>query len=134
MKICIVGAGAVGGLLGVKLLHSGNDVSFVDLPEVVSQIKQQGLSLSNIDGTTQEVSRPTISSEFFSDLPVDLVIMAVKAHQIEHLASKLQTILTPATAVMTIRARGFMPCALAYSGETTSTADAPSTTPDELPP
>ncbi len=39
----------------------------------------------------------------------------------------------PATAVMTTRARGFMPCAFAYSGEVTSTAEAPSTTPEEFP-
>ena len=40
----------------------------------------------------------------------------------------------PATAVITTRARGFMPCALAYSGDASSTADAPSTTPEEFPP
>ena len=39
----------------------------------------------------------------------------------------------PATAVITMRARGVRPCAAAYSGEVTSTADAPSTTPEELP-
>ena len=39
----------------------------------------------------------------------------------------------PATALITIRARGVNPWALAYSGEASSTALAPSTTPEELP-
>ena len=48
-------------------------------------------------------------------------------------AVSMMTGSVPATAVMTTRARGFMPCALAYSGEAISTAAAPSTTPEELP-
>ena len=48
-------------------------------------------------------------------------------------AVSMMTGSVPATAVMMIRARGVMPWARAYSGDTTSTAEAPSTTPDELP-
>ena len=51
MKICVVGAGAIGGLLAVHLSNSGNDVTVVDVGEHLETIKRDGLKLLMGDGT-----------------------------------------------------------------------------------
>ena len=51
MKICIIGAGAMGGLYGGRLIMAGQEVSFVDSrQDVVDNINQNGLHVTGIDG------------------------------------------------------------------------------------
>ena len=45
MKICIVGAGATGGYLGVKLINAGLDVSLVARGAHLTAMKKKGLTL-----------------------------------------------------------------------------------------
>ena len=50
MKICIIGAGAMGGLYGTRLIMAGEEVHFVDNRQsVVDNINQQGVHLTGID-------------------------------------------------------------------------------------
>ena len=51
MKICIVGAGAIGGMLAVKLSFAGNAVSVIDRGAHLAAIKSKGLQLHWQDGT-----------------------------------------------------------------------------------
>ena len=50
MKICVVGAGSIGGLLGVKLSLLGEDVSLVARGAHLAAIQQHGLKLVMNDG------------------------------------------------------------------------------------
>ena len=43
MKILVYGAGAIGGYLGARLLHSGNKVVILDRPSMAEAINEQGL-------------------------------------------------------------------------------------------
>jgi 2-dehydropantoate 2-reductase len=45
MKICVVGAGAIGGLLGARLALSGEDVTLIDQGEHLAAIRRNGLKL-----------------------------------------------------------------------------------------
>ena len=51
MKICVIGAGAIGGLMGAKLALAGNDVTVVDQGAHLAAIQQNGLKLIWEDDT-----------------------------------------------------------------------------------
>ena len=51
MKICIIGAGAMGGLYGARLIMAGEEVAFVDNRQsVIDNINEQGFHFSGVDG------------------------------------------------------------------------------------
>jgi 2-dehydropantoate 2-reductase len=65
MKIAIVGAGAIGGYLGVKLANSGCDVTFVARGANLTAIQNHGMRLILEDGSllqTQKVRATTIDN------------------------------------------------------------------------
>lgn len=103
MRICIVGAGAMGIMLGIRLEYAGHEVSYIDRPDVVSVIKAQGMRLISRDGSVQEVRNPDIGTDYRFDRPFDYVVLAVKAHQIADLASRLPAMLAEETPVMTVQ-------------------------------
>ena len=51
MKVCIVGAGAIGGVLGAKLAAAGHEVSLVARGEHLAAIRAKGLALKDAEGT-----------------------------------------------------------------------------------
>ena len=51
MKIAIVGAGAIGGYLGAKLAHAGEDVTFIARNQNLAAIRQHGFRLILEDGS-----------------------------------------------------------------------------------
>ena len=77
MKVCIYGAGAIGGWLGVKLAQGGCALSAVARGATLDAIRAHGLRL---DLGGQTLSAPAQASERAAELGVqDLVIVAVKA-------------------------------------------------------
>ena len=92
MKICIFGAGAIGGLLGVKLAEAGADVSLVARGPHLKAMQENGLSLISEEGTRSTVK--VRASENAADLGVqDYVIVTLKAHSVPPLVSKIQPLL-----------------------------------------
>ena len=105
MKICIVGAGAIGGMLGAKLALAGNEVTFVEPNrEHAEAIERNGLRVLDHDGELSYVARNVgVTSGVASVGPQDLVVIAVKAHVIPSVARTLAPLLGPATIVMTVQ-------------------------------
>ena len=50
MKICIVGAGAIGGMLGVKLARSGHEITLILRGANLAAVQQNGLLLIEENG------------------------------------------------------------------------------------
>jgi len=99
MKICIFGAGAIGGYMGVMLKQGGADVSLVARGAHLEAIRTNGLTLL-IDGG--RLTREIPASEDPAELgPQDVVIVALKAHQAWESAEKLAPLLGPDTVVVT---------------------------------
>lgn len=99
MKICIFGAGAIGGYMGLMLKRGGADVSLVARGAHLSAIRENGLTL-RIDS---EILRESFDA---SDDPADLgeqdyVIIGLKAHQAWESAEKIRPLLGPETVVVT---------------------------------
>lgn len=81
MKICIVGAGAIGGMLAVRLAASGTQVSVVARGAHLDAIKADGLTLIEADGT-RKTERVAASNDIRDFTDQDAVVLAVKAHQL----------------------------------------------------
>jgi 2-dehydropantoate 2-reductase len=94
----MVGAGAIGGYLGTQLARSGADVCALARGATLEALRNHGWRL-RIDG--KQLSAPARASARPSDLgPQDLVIVAVKATALSSVASALEPLFGPDTAVM----------------------------------
>ena len=89
MRICIVGAGSIGGHLAVLLANAGNDVTVIARGPHLAAIRANGLKLLLDDGT-EHVARGLRATDDLRAAGVqDLVILAVKANQVAAVAADL---------------------------------------------
>lgn len=99
MKICIYGAGAIGGYLAVLLKQSGADVSLIARGAHLEAIRAHGLKLL-INDEEKSARMPATTDP--RDLgPQDYVIIALKAHQAWETAEQMRPLLGSHTAVVT---------------------------------
>jgi 2-dehydropantoate 2-reductase len=103
MRICVVGTGAMGGFLGVKLAVSGQDVTFIDTGGQLEAIRKRGLRLIAEDGEEQTLQPAKATDNFEEAGPQDAVILALKAHRIQEVTGKIQALYGPDTYVVTIQ-------------------------------
>jgi 2-dehydropantoate 2-reductase len=99
MKICIYGAGAIGGYLGAKLAEAGVDVSLIARGPHLAAMQKDGLRL-NMNGE-QIVTHPTCTSDPAELGAQDFVIVTLKAHSVAGVVPAMQPLLGPDTAVVT---------------------------------
>jgi 2-dehydropantoate 2-reductase len=99
MRICIYGAGAIGGYMAVGLARSGQEVSVVARGAHLAAIEANGITL-RIGGETR-VARVAASSDARAFGVQDLVICTLKAHQAYEAAPAFSPLLGPDTAVLT---------------------------------
>lgn len=98
MKICIFGAGAIGGYMGAKLAQAGADVSLVARGPHLKAMRENGLRLIEESGeTTVKVT----ASDNAADLgPQDYVIVTLKAHSVPAVVSKMQPLIGENTTIV----------------------------------
>ncbi len=100
MRICIYGAGAIGGYLAAGLSAVGEvELSLVARGAHLAKIQQDGLKLL-IDGE-ERTCRPRATNDPATLGPQDYVILGLKAHQAWEAAAQLHPLLAPHTAVVT---------------------------------
>jgi 2-dehydropantoate 2-reductase len=99
MRICIYGAGAIGGYLGAMLAEAGHAVSLVARGEHLKALRANGLTLE-IGGRTLK-SRPAASADPAELGPQDHVIVSVKAPALPSVVRSIAPLLGPETAVIT---------------------------------
>jgi len=99
MKICIFGAGAIGGYLAAHLAQvKGIEVSVVARGEHLAAIRRQGLRLVSPKGELRVAVQATDQP---AELGVqDLVILALKSHQVTPALDTIQALLGPDTAIV----------------------------------
>lgn len=99
MKICIFGAGAIGGYMGVKLAQAGADVSLVARGPHLAAMKDRGLTLIEEGG--DPVTVPVTASDNPADLgPQDYVIVTLKAHSVPPVVPKMQPLIGDHTTIV----------------------------------
>jgi 2-dehydropantoate 2-reductase len=98
MKICIFGAGAIGGYMGAKLAEAGADVSLVARGPHLAAMKANGLTLIE-DGVSKTL--PVTVSENPADLgPQDYVIVTLKAHSVPPVVDKMKPLIGENTTIV----------------------------------
>jgi 2-dehydropantoate 2-reductase len=102
LRVAVVGAGAIGGVLGARLQQAGHDVVFIARGATLDALRSRGLILESIDG---DLTLPSVQA---TDDPhqvgvVDVVLVCVKATQVENLAPSLRPLVGPATAVIPVQ-------------------------------
>ncbi len=103
MKIAIIGAGAIGGYVGVKLALAGEDVTFIVRGENLKAIRAHGMKLVMQDGSEHIASNVRATNDYNEAGPQDLVILALKAHQLEAVALDVPKLFGPDTVVVTMQ-------------------------------
>ena len=103
MKIAVIGAGAIGGLVGGKLALAGEDVTFIVRGDNLAAIGERGMRLIANDGSEQ-VARNVVATDRYDRAgPQDVVILAMKAHQLEAVALDVPRLFGPETVVVTMQ-------------------------------
>jgi 2-dehydropantoate 2-reductase len=103
MKIAIIGAGAIGGYVGVKLALAGEDVTFMVRGANLEAITQRGMVLEMEDGSRLVADQVKASNDYDAVGPQDLVILATKAQQVEAVAASVPKLFGPETVVVTMQ-------------------------------
>jgi 2-dehydropantoate 2-reductase len=103
MKIAIIGAGAIGGYVGVKLALAGEDVTFIVRGANLDAIRKNGMQLLMEDGVRHVARNVKATSSYEEAGTQDMVILALKAHQVEAVADEVPKLLGPDTTVVTMQ-------------------------------
>src|SRR5271154_6509725 len=99
MKIAIFGAGAIGGLVGVKLAQVGVDVTFIARGPHLAAMQANGVTLRN--GSETITVRPRCLGDAAAAGVQDYVIVTLKAHSLPGAAPQIATMMGPDTALVT---------------------------------
>jgi 2-dehydropantoate 2-reductase len=100
MKICVVGAGGIGGLLAARLAQAGEQVTVIARGPHGAAIRANGLTLIEEDGS-EHTSPVTATDKIAEAGKQDLVILGMKAHQVAAVVRDLPAMYTDDTAVLT---------------------------------
>jgi 2-dehydropantoate 2-reductase len=103
MKIGVVGAGAIGGLLAVRLSLAGQPVTVVDRDAHLRAIQKDGLKLVHADGSEELATNLRAVASCAEAGEQDLVLLAVKANQIAALAPQLAPMFHRDTSIIPVQ-------------------------------
>ena len=99
MKICIVGAGAIGGYLGVKLIKAGLDVSLVARGAHLEAMKKKGLTI--IENEKEIACFPKCSESMEELGKMDFIFITLKAYSIPIIVKDIVKMFNENTSVIT---------------------------------
>jgi 2-dehydropantoate 2-reductase len=98
MRILVVGAGAIGGYFGGRLLEAGRDVTFLVRPRRAALLTKHGFKIRSRFGDFHG-SAPLVSSQDLAE-PFDLILLSCKAYDLEGAVESFANAVGPKTAVL----------------------------------
>ncbi len=99
MKILVVGAGAIGGYFGGRLLEQKRDVTFLVRPGRAAQLAQTGLVIRSRMGDVSLAAPPTVLAENLHD-KFDLILLSSKAFDLENAIASFAPAVGANTAIL----------------------------------
>jgi len=102
MKIAVVGVGGLGGYIGGRLAHSGQDVTFIARGQRLAALQQNGLHVRSPDGEFR-IQPVQVTDKPATVGPVDLIVFAVKTYDVQAAAEPLLPLLGPETALLPVQ-------------------------------
>ncbi len=100
-NILMVGAGSVGGYFGAHLARNNSHVSFLLRPQTLAAVKQNGLTIRSATGTFA-VHPPAASDPCELPKP-DLIILSVKAYDLDEVMTQIAPVMTDQTVILTLQ-------------------------------
>jgi 2-dehydropantoate 2-reductase len=100
LKIAIIGVGAIGGYVGTRLALAGEDVTFIARGANLEALRNRGIRLISADGSEQAVPTVKATDDYSAAGPQDIVILGMKAHQVEACARQVPKLFGPDTIVL----------------------------------
>src|SRR5580700_2642882 len=100
MKIAIIGVGAIGGYVGIRLALAREDVTLIARGANLKALQKRGLRLQLADGTEEAAPHIRATADYAAAGPQRLVILALKAHQVAAVAPDVPKLFSPETVVI----------------------------------
>jgi 2-dehydropantoate 2-reductase len=100
MRVCVVGAGSIGATIGSKLSAAGEQVCLIARGEHLEAIRRDGLQLVDLVGPQSGTFRLPASRDPSDFGPQDLIVIALKAHSVGSMLSRLAPLLDSGTVVL----------------------------------
>src|SRR5919107_763393 len=99
MHVLVVGAGALGGYFGGRLLAAGRDVTFLVRPRRAGELAERGLVVESRFGNLRLDNPPTVLAENLRE-PFDLVLLSCKAYDLDAAMDSFAGGVGPKTAIL----------------------------------
>jgi 2-dehydropantoate 2-reductase len=99
MQVLVVGAGAIGGYFGGRLLQAGRDVTFLVRPRRAAQLTQAGLVIRSMLGDVDLPAPPTVTADTLRE-PFDIVLLSCKAYDLDDAMTSFAPAVGPETAIL----------------------------------
>jgi 2-dehydropantoate 2-reductase len=102
MRTLVVGAGAIGGYFGGRLLEAGRDVTFLVRPRRAAELADAGLQIRSRLGDVTTAAPRAILAEGLAKAPetFDLVLLSLKAYDLESAMVSFAPAVGPDTAIL----------------------------------
>jgi 2-dehydropantoate 2-reductase len=99
MRVLVVGAGAIGGYFGGRLLQAGRDITFLVRPRRASELAAAGLVIKSPNGDVTLKSPPTVQADRLNE-KFDVVLLSCKAFDLEDAIKSFAPAVGPNTAII----------------------------------
>ena len=99
MRVLVVGAGAIGGYFGGRLLAIGRDVTFLVRPRRAAQLAETGLVIKSPQGDFHAPAPQTVTADTLRQ-PYDLVLLSCKAYDLDSAIEDLAPSVGPETMIL----------------------------------
>ncbi len=100
MKFCIIGAGAIGGLVGARLALGGEEVTYIARGRNLDAINEGGMTIYYRDGRAETATNVEATDNYATAGQFDAVVLAMKAHQLAEVAHRLAPLCRDDTVVI----------------------------------
>ena len=99
MRILVVGAGAIGGYFGGRLLQAGRDVTFLVRPKRASELASAGLVIKSPNGDVTLKNPPTVQADKLAE-KFDVVLLSCKAFDLDDAVKSFAPAVGPQTSII----------------------------------
>src|SRR5246127_4929008 len=99
MRILVVGAGAIGGYFGGRMLQAGRDVTFLVRPKRASELASAGLVIKSPNGDVTLKNPPTVQAGTIKDT-FDVVLLSCKAYDLDDAITSFAPAVGPQTSMI----------------------------------
>jgi 2-dehydropantoate 2-reductase len=99
MRVLVVGAGAIGGYFGGRLLQAGRDVTFLVRPKRASELASSGLVIKSPNGDVTLKNPPNVQADKLNE-KFDVVLLSCKAFDLEDAIKSFAPVVGPQTAII----------------------------------